>query len=104
MGAVEILPVFWKQPERNPENTDNPENTELCFVQHRVWQHRERIIDTVEKDGFVFLCGDGKYMAPAVKETLQRIYQENTGCTNDEARAWLQTLESTGHFVADVFA
>ncbi len=44
-------------------------------------------------------------MAPAVRETFVRIYQEAVGCTMEEAAAWADELERTStRYVADVFA
>ena len=51
----------------------------------------------------MYLCGDGERMAPAVRETLGRIHREETGCTDEDAAAWLRALERDGRYVPDVF-
>ena len=43
-------------------------------------------------------------MAPAVRETLERIHAEHAGVSEAAARDWLRDLETTGRYVADVFA
>lgn len=44
-------------------------------------------------------------MAPAVRDTLVRIYQDAAGVTRDAAEQWMDTIErEQGRFVADIFA
>src|SRR5262249_33585750 len=64
-GIVTLLPVYFRKPEG-----------EVTFVQHRVWQERDRIRDLYLQGATFFLCGDGQRMAPAVRKTLERIYQD----------------------------
>ena len=52
----------------------------------------------------IYVCGDGKRMAPAVRETLERIHAEHAAVSEDAARDWLRELEAAGRYVADVFA
>lgn len=93
-GVVKVLPAFSGKPDG-----------EIRFVQHRVWAERERIADLFRKGGTVFVCGDGKHMAPAVRETLVRAFVEATGSAADEAEQWADTIERDhGRYVADVFA
>ena len=37
-------------------------------MQHRVWREREKIRELYRQGAIFFLCGDGQYMAPAVRE------------------------------------
>ena len=44
-------------------------------------------------------------MAPAVRQTFVRIYQEAASTTAEEAEAWVDRIErETGRYVSDVFA
>lgn len=44
-------------------------------------------------------------MAPAVRETLVRIYQEASGASDSEAQRWVDVIEhERGRYVSDVFA
>lgn len=93
-GVVTLLPAFSQQPDG-----------EVSFVQHRVWAERARVADLFRRGGTVYLCGDGRYMAPAVRETLVRIYQEASGAGESDAQRWVDTIEHEhGRFVSDVFA
>src|SRR6478735_5842404 len=73
-GIVTLYPAFFRKPEG-----------EVTFVQHRVWREREKIRELYRQGAIFFLCGDGQYMAPAVREALAKIYQEKAGCSDEEA-------------------
>jgi len=92
-GVVSLYPAFFKKPEG-----------EITFVQHRLWQEREIVRDVFRKGAIFFLCGDGQYMAPAVRKTLEDIYREAVNCTEEQAAAWLVQMERAGRYVPDVFA
>jgi cytochrome P450 / NADPH-cytochrome P450 reductase len=92
-GLVEVFPAFFRQPEG-----------EVSFVQHRVWQERERIYRSMKDGASFFVCGDGQKMAPAVRQTLAKIYQEAEGLGEKEGIARVNELERQGRYVADVFA
>lgn len=93
-GIVTMLPAFSGKPDG-----------EVKFVQHRVWAERARVADLFRRDGIVYVCGDGQHMAPAVRETLLRIYQEASGAGDDEAQNWADVIEHEhGRYVSDVFA
>lgn len=91
-GVVTIFPAYFRQPDG-----------EIIFVQHRLWQERARVRELLARDATIYLCGDGLLMAPAVRQTLARIHQEESGGTEAEAEAWLRGLEREGRFVPDVF-
>ncbi len=93
-GAVSVRPAFFKAPQG-----------EVTFVQHRVWQDRADVANLFRKGAHVYVCGDGRRMAPAVRETFVRIYGEATGATSEAAEAWVDKIErETGRYVSDVFA
>ena len=92
-GVVTILLAFAMQPQG-----------EVRFVQHRVWQERARIRALFTQGATVFVCGDGRHMAPAVRETLIKTYQEAKHCSDSEASVWADDVERRGRYVPDVFA
>jgi cytochrome P450/NADPH-cytochrome P450 reductase len=93
-GVVSVRPAFYRQPQG-----------EVTFVQHRVWQDRADVAELFRRGASVYVCGDGRHMAPAVRQTFVRIYQEAAGKTADEAEAWVDRIErETGRYVSDVFA
>jgi cytochrome P450/NADPH-cytochrome P450 reductase len=93
-GIVSVRPAFYKTPQGD-----------VTFVQHRVWQDRADVADLFRRGASVFVCGDGRHMAPAVRQTFVRIYQEASSATAEEAEAWVDRIErETGRYVSDVFA
>ena len=93
-GLMELLPAFAQKPDG-----------EVTFVQHRVWAERARVGGLFRQGGTVYVCGAGRYMAPAVRETLIRIYQEASGASTEDAQHWADVIEHEhGRYVSDVFA
>jgi cytochrome P450/NADPH-cytochrome P450 reductase len=93
-GIVKLRTAFSKAPDG-----------EIHYVQHRLWHNRAEIVDLFKRGACIFVCGDGQHMAPAVRDTFVRIYQEAKQCSLEEANAWADELERTStRYVADVFA
>lgn len=93
-GVVDVRPTFSKQPEGDWK-----------FVQHRIWDERSTLKELYEQGAHFYLCGDGKYMAPGVRDTMAKIYHEQFGGTKEEAEAWVEKMErENSRFAADIFA
>ena len=93
-GVVSVRPAFYKAPQGD-----------VTFVQHRLWQDRADVAELFQRGAHVYVCGDGKHMAPAVRDTFLRIYQEAVGVTREQAEAWADKIErESGRYVSDVFA
>jgi cytochrome P450 / NADPH-cytochrome P450 reductase len=73
------------------------------YVQDAIWAARDAMWDALSAGGQIFLCGDGKYMAPAVRDTLIRIHADKAGGGHDEGSAWLEGLIDLGVYHQDVF-
>ncbi|APW58772.1 Bifunctional cytochrome P450/NADPH--P450 reductase 2 [Paludisphaera borealis] len=92
-GVVRLRPAFSRAPVGG-----------VKYVQDRLWEERREVMDLIEKGGKVYVCGDGRRMAPEVRATLGRIYRELAGAEADRAEEWLADLEATIRYVVDVFA
>jgi cytochrome P450/NADPH-cytochrome P450 reductase len=93
-GVVEIRPAFSSRPEGD-----------VVFVQHRVWKDRAEVAQLFRDGAQFYVCGDGRYMAPGVRETFIRIYQRATQASDADANAWADRMEHEhGRYVSDVFA
>jgi len=93
-GVVSVRPAYFKKPDGD-----------VMFVQHRVWKDRADVARLFQQGAHVYVCGDGRRMAPAVRETFVRIYQDAVGVTPDAAERWVDRIErETGRYVSDVFA
>jgi cytochrome P450/NADPH-cytochrome P450 reductase len=73
------------------------------YVQDALWAERDRVWALIEAGAAIFLCGDGRFMAPAVRDTLIRIAMEKTTTDHAGGSAWLEDMIETGRFHQDVF-
>ncbi len=73
------------------------------FVQDALWANRDAVWAALDSNGMVFVCGDGRFMAPAVRETLIRIHMEKRGLTLEQSSAWLEGMIEGGRYHQDVF-
>lgn len=92
-GAVSLRPVFSHAPEDG-----------VRFVQDRIAKEGAEIWSVLQAGGRVYVCGDGRRMAPGVRTALQAVYREQTGADADEAAAWLTAMTESGTYVEDVWA
>jgi cytochrome P450 / NADPH-cytochrome P450 reductase len=92
-GLVRVLPAFAHQPDGD-----------VKYVQHRLWQERERVCVVLEQGAMIFVSGDGSRMAPAAAQTIARIHQQRTGCSEQVASRWLADMQEAGRYLVDVFS
>lgn len=98
-GLVEVLPAYSRVEPAAVDDEGQP----VTYVQHRLWQERARVATLIEQGAYVFLCGDGRRMAPAARAVLARILTP-AGAGEDDGRRRLGVLEQQGRYVADLFA
>ncbi|MFC9626942.1 cytochrome P450 [Streptomyces sp. NPDC056930] len=91
-GTVSLRPVF----SQAPENSDR-------FVQHRIQREADEIWALLEAGAHVRVCGDGRTMAPAVRDTFRRIYRDHVMDDEQSAESWLSTLMAEDRYVEDVW-
>ncbi|MBB4986854.1 bifunctional cytochrome P450/NADPH--P450 reductase [Streptomyces nymphaeiformis] len=92
-GAVSMRPTFMHAPENGAR-----------FVQERIARESDEVWAALEAGGRVYICGDGRRMAPAVREAFMAIHRERTGAGDEESVAWLTELVESGRYVEDVWA
>ena len=73
------------------------------FVQDAIWGAREQVWAALEANGMVFVCGDGRFMAPAVREALISIHMEKRGTNLEQSSEWLEGMIASGRYHQDVF-
>ncbi len=74
------------------------------YVQHALWEHRREILNLLESGATLYVCGDGKSMAPSVRDTMIRMHQDRFGSDHGGASAWLKTLIDQGYYKQDVYS
>lgn len=73
------------------------------FVQDALWAEQEAVWAAIQAGAQIFLCGDGRFMAPAVRDTLIRIQQQQVGDEFSQGSEWLEQMIADGRFHQDVF-
>jgi sulfite reductase alpha subunit-like flavoprotein len=57
----------------------------------------------LEEGASIYICGDAKVMAKGVTETLEDLYRDKMGVSDDEARDWLRRLKGEKRLHLDVY-
>lgn len=74
------------------------------FVQDAITAASDTVWQALEDGAYIYVCGDGRRMAPAVREELAALYRNHTGGGDEAAHKWLAQLETDGRYQQDVFA
>ncbi|WP_342052366.1 MULTISPECIES: bifunctional cytochrome P450/NADPH--P450 reductase [unclassified Cupriavidus] len=73
------------------------------YVQDLLWTNRADVWARLEAGATVYVCGDGRRMAPAVRQTLIDIAVAAGGMDTARASDWLATMVARGRYRQDVF-
>ncbi|GGX23650.1 bifunctional cytochrome P450/NADPH--P450 reductase [Streptomyces noursei] len=92
-GVVSMRPTYMHAPVGGAR-----------FVQDRIARESDEVWAALEAGGQVYICGDGRRMAPAVREAFMAVHREHTGANDEDATAWLADLIESGRYVEDVWA
>ncbi|WP_353855639.1 bifunctional cytochrome P450/NADPH--P450 reductase [Bacillus sp. Bos-x628] len=74
------------------------------YVQDLIKEDGEMLIHLLDQGGYMYICGDGKVMAPDVENTIIDIYQTVKQCSKEEAENWLTSLTNEYRYVKDVWS
>lgn len=92
-GSVSLRPAFMHAPQDG-----------VRFVQERITREGDEVWALLEAGARVFVCGDGRRMAPGVREALKAVYRRHAGAHEEAADAWLTAMTESGRYVEDVWA
>ncbi|MGW0820993.1 bifunctional cytochrome P450/NADPH--P450 reductase [Streptomyces sp. NPDC002845] len=92
-GIAEVHTAFSAVPDHPARFVQNA----IIAASHAVW-------DALENGAHVYVCGDGRRMAPAVREAFAALYRSHTGNDDAAAQQWLAQLEADGRYQQDIFA
>lgn len=73
------------------------------YVQDKIYEAREEVWQLLQNGAIVYICGDTTRMAPDVRKTFARIYQEQTGQSEQEANQWLDDLTAKNRYMVDIW-
>jgi cytochrome P450 / NADPH-cytochrome P450 reductase len=73
------------------------------YVQDALTAEQERVWSALRQGAQIYVCGDGRYMAPAVREALIAMHTQMAGQDHEHSSAWLEELIEQGRYHQDVF-
>lgn len=73
------------------------------YVQHKILEHGAAVMEDIDKGAHVYVCGDAKAMAPAVKDSFARLFVAHKGLSESAAVDAVKGLERARRFVLDVY-
>ncbi len=73
------------------------------FVQDALRGAADEVWPAIEAGAAIYVCGDGRFMAPSVRAALIGMCQDRTGMSHAAASRWLEAKIETGDFKQDVF-
>ncbi len=76
---------------------------EKVYVQHKLKENQEELYRWLENGANFYLCGDMKYMAKDVQQTLLEIIQTQGGLTPEKAKEYFKKLKKEKRFQTDVY-
>ncbi|PFU17556.1 bifunctional cytochrome P450/NADPH--P450 reductase [Bacillus cereus] len=74
------------------------------YVQHLIKQDAEKVINLLNQGAHLYICGDGRKMAPDLENTLIKCYANIHNVSEQQASTWLQQLEENLYYSKDVWA
>ncbi|WNC16559.1 bifunctional cytochrome P450/NADPH--P450 reductase [Brevibacillus brevis] len=80
------------------------EGVPKTYVQDLMARDAAGIIRILDQGGRLFVCGDGKRMAPDVESQLKKGYQSVYGVDEQSAEKWLDSLQTQGKYAKDVWS
>jgi cytochrome P450/NADPH-cytochrome P450 reductase len=79
-------------------------NTKKKYVQDLLWSNRDRVWKYLEEEkAHIYICGDGRYMAKDVDNTLHRIARECGNMSESDAIAFYDELQGNNRYLQDVW-
>lgn len=96
-GAVQVRYVFSREPEKSKG---------CKYVQDRVWEEREELVEIFDQAARVYVCGSAG-LGEGIREVVKRIYREKAEQkgvpkTDEEAESWFDGIRNE-RYAVDVF-
>jgi sulfite reductase (NADPH) flavoprotein alpha-component len=79
---------------------DQPEK---IYVQHKMREASAELYAWLEAGAHFFICGDGERMAKDVDAELHAIVARESGCSAEDAAAYVEALKKSKRYKKDVY-
>ena len=73
------------------------------YVQDSIQDHGDDVWSLLEQGAHVFVCGNARTIAPAVRAALTAIHHQHAGGPMADSEAWLSVLRSDHRYVEDIW-
>lgn len=73
------------------------------YVQDRLKQNAREVYDWLENGAYIYVCGQKNPMSTDVENVLLEIIETEKEVNNEEAKAYLEALETEGRYQKDVY-
>uniref|UniRef100_A0A914Y621 NADPH--hemoprotein reductase n=1 Tax=Panagrolaimus superbus TaxID=310955 RepID=A0A914Y621_9BILA len=74
------------------------------YVQHLIWDKRERLWDLIQNNANIYVCGDARNMARDVQNTFLKVFQQIGGMEVEASQKFFKDLERQRRYQADVWS
>ncbi|WLR49515.1 assimilatory sulfite reductase (NADPH) flavoprotein subunit [Halobacillus litoralis] len=103
-----LYQVEWQQWLKNGVLTKmdvafSRDSKEKVYVQHRLLENRKEFYQWLAAGAYVYVCGDEKYMAKDVHNTILQIVKEEGKYSDEEAEEYLKELRKAKRYQRDVY-
>ncbi len=79
------------------------DQAQRIYVQHRMRENAADLYAWLEEGAYFYVCGDASRMAKDVHQTLLEILMQEGKLSEDNATAYLKTMEQSGRYQRDVY-
>jgi sulfite reductase (NADPH) flavoprotein alpha-component len=79
------------------------DNDEKVYVQHRMWEQKEKFWAWLQEGAKIYVCGDASRMAKDVDACLQKIISTVGGLDDVQTRAYMTSLRKEKRYLRDVY-
>jgi sulfite reductase (NADPH) flavoprotein alpha-component len=79
------------------------DQADKVYVQHKMHDAGEEIWAWLQEGAHFFVCGDAKYMAKDVDETLHHIISKHGGMDAEQATAYVKQMKADKRYKRDVY-
>ncbi|NTS43328.1 flavodoxin domain-containing protein [Flavisolibacter sp. BT320] len=76
---------------------------EKLYVQHKLWQHRQELVQWLDDGASFYICGAKNPMSVDVENILVKIISEQKGFTEEASIEYLDALKEEGRYLKDVY-
>ncbi len=76
---------------------------EKIYVQHRLYEERDKLREWIEKGALIYICGDAKKMARDVEQTLIQLISDWSNIDFKSAQLKLREWKKSKRYLLDIY-